>query len=927
MAGEPRSTNDRVLEPVEEVALYPDDLRTAERRWGRDARIGVALSGGGIRSATFSLGFFQGLARQKLVRHIDVLSTVSGGGYFGGFLGHLLRRATDFGFTRPRTPPELLEPSSPADPAAREGTGDRSAPDRSNADEVLLDPNSRPLKFLRENGRYLAPNGTGDLLAAAASTLRNWVSVLFVVGLLMLLIFTLLTLARFGLEDLARERMSELRWPVVWLSPFFLLVAAAIPLFVVPPGWAFWLAPDDPESDTAVRWIARWLAPLGIFALAALSLRANWDTRAEWFSLRNPIVILSFVSIVTTLRFVGGDRRHKGKPHLLRAYLSKALTRGLTVFAALLAIAVVDSIGQSIVELRNARILTLYGAMAGLVGLFRGRLLALATRLRAHESTPMPTTLLISGAAALLLLAFLGGIASVPHFVVRGIDPLPSWFPLGAPAGAMTRLWVMAGISALLVWAISFLWPFVNRSSMHELYESRLRRAYLGASNVKRSGQGEDRPPVSEPHMDDGLAWRAYDPSAWGGPIHLVNVTINETVDGRSQVQQQDRKGLGMTVGPAGVSVSRTHHALWRDLTLGTPWERIKEQCRDAFQGAQAAISRTWRTRGKAATSDSAPFRVFPKNASPELLDVGQWIAISGGAVSTGLGSRTSLGLSLLTGFFNLRLGYWWNSGVDPSDRKGRTSRTGTQRALSRLRRLLPVQASLLDEWLARFPGVARAEWNLTDGGHFENMGGYELLRRRLPLIIVCDNEQDAAYEYAGLANLVRMARVDLDAEITFLSDDDLLLKDGAMAPPVPMPDCVGSLESLRRGRRSTETVRRRGREEARQLNDGDATGLSLVHAALARVDYRSSGSASGDGRRAPGWLLYVKPSLVGDEPVDVQHYHAANPAFPHQSTADQFFDEAQWESYRRLGEHIASKLFDSREGLDNWVTRVANER
>ena len=141
------------------------------------------------------------------------------------------------------------------------------------------------------------------------------------------------------------------------------------------------------------------------------------------------------------------------------------------------------------------------------------------------------------------------------------------------------------------------------------------------------------------------------------------------------------------------------------------------------------------------------------------------------------------------------------------------------------------------------------------------------------------------------------------------------------------MPDCVGSLESLRRGRRSTETVRRRGREEARQLNDGDEAGLSLVHAALARVDYRTSGSASGDGRRAPGWLLYVKPSLVGDEPVDVQHYHVENPAFPHQSTADQFFDEAQWESYRRLGEHIASKLFDSRDGLDNWVTRVANER
>ena len=58
-----------------------------------------------------------------------------------------------------------------------------------------------------------------------------------------------------------------------------------------------------------------------------------------------------------------------------------------------------------------------------------------------------------------------------------------------------------------------------------------------------------------------------------------------------------------------------------------------------------------------------------------------------------------------------------------------------------------------------------------------------------------------------------------------------------------------------------------------------------------------------------PGTIIYLKPALTGDEPTDVRHYAAEHPEFPHQSTADQAFDEAQFESYRRLGFHIARKV------------------
>jgi hypothetical protein len=83
----------------------------------------------------------------------------------------------------------------------------------------------------------------------------------------------------------------------------------------------------------------------------------------------------------------------------------------------------------------------------------------------------------------------------------------------------------------------------------------------------------------------------------------------------------------------------------------------------------------------------------------------------------------------------------------------------------------------------------------------------------------------------------------------------------------------------------------------------------SLAHGAIARIRYPAIGKLPAE----EGWLLYVKPTLVGDEPPDVDHYHREHPDFPHETTADQFFDEAQWESYRKLGEHIAMKLFDGR--------------
>jgi len=62
--------------------------------------------------------------------------------------------------------------------------------------------------------------------------------------------------------------------------------------------------------------------------------------------------------------------------------------------------------------------------------------------------------------------------------------------------------------------------------------------------------------------------------------------------------------------------------------------------------------------------------------------------------------------------------------------------------------------------------------------------------------------------------------------------------------------------------------------------------------------------------------LLLVKPTLLGNEPTDIVQYAANHPSFPQEPTSDQFFDEAQWESYRKLGEHIGARLSEVLESL-----------
>jgi len=885
---------------AQELAVEEEILLETRRRAAADTpakpiqgpRVGLALSGGGIRSATFSLGLLQSLARHGLLRRIDYLSTVSGGGYIGGFLGALFVR-----------PPE----------------GEGNAAQRVEA--TLADPRSRPLAWLRENGRYLTPGGSGDSLLAGAVVIRNWVALQVVLGT-----FALLVLLGMGLLRVYAQRqdwvgsdhflLAQLVKGPIWWSPFVLMPLAVFMAWIVPAGWAYWLVASPVQRRLAPGTWIREVPPLatalatvglcawGLFHAGDLTPLLGGATKWVLWGVGGPGA-LAVLFYLVTLTWAAIRRSSpillKEEPVLgPRRRLTDLLRVGFAVLLATGLMALVDSLGQSLyaywaheVHLPGPSMvqntlrvladnwkalvafLTSLGAFSAAVMKALGVLRDLAgeakevgrfKRLLLRSKAPLN---LVALATALLLVVT---VFTAFSFLCHGI----TWgwqVPAGDPGAAiaqylrpgesilpqpflvdydrqLTWLGWAFGLAALLSLAFGRTFEFLNQSSLGPFYAAMLTRAYVGASNPGRKGSN-----TAHVVEGDDLPLSGYAPHLTGGPLHLINATLNETCGGGSQVVQKDRHGLGMAVGPAGIQVGVRHFASWV-----VPGRDLRGQ-----EGVAEGAFGVFRVRDAKARFD------------PEPLTLGRWMGISGAAASTGMGARTSLGTSLLMGFFNVRMGHWWRSGVDPAHRLHAAE--GMVASLRTLpSRLFTVQVHLLDEFLARFHGTARMHWYLSDGGHFENTGCYELIRRRVPVILLCDDGADEGYLFGDLVNLIRKARVDFGAEIRLLDREGLK----ALFPKGPVPFCT--LEELRAGMAA------------------EGPGRAPASAAVAAVTY--------DGDDAPGSFIFLlKPSLTGTEPLDVAKYREAKPDFPQQTTADQFFDEAQWESYRKLGEHIGDQV------------------
>lgn len=783
----------------------PEEARRtlSSRPWG------LALSGGGIRSATFCFGLITALAKNRLLHRFDLMSTVSGGGYIGSAIGKLFHNAGEIG----KPDPLKLEH------------------DLGEVQAHWFDI------WLRANGRYLIPRGLKDILFALANFGRNLFGVHVELALLSLILGSVLValdLAVWQWADCSVGPEGCGRWPSVdsALIGFF----ADFPtlwIVLVPVAWigsilscAYWALPTRNGQSLGIqRALTAILAGAGIVLLLRDSVRWLNDWLPSWLvapAFPGALVALAIgllsAWVVGILLAKCLGNKAKNDFDGTRNALTKALAITLSVALGIVLLGWVDYLAWALANFNTTSQSQLAAVLV---------LLAVALRATVPMIADLPKSLVpgtrrvvlggINVLGILLAAALLVFWVSLLHRATASVlfNPLSAPPKLDFGLAWQYLLWLATPV-VLMVLVSATNRDFLNRSSLYAFYRARLIRAYLGAANPKRFESAASSPQssfslakghelssrVTQVAEGDDLSMSAYRPHEGGGPVHLINVCVNQTHDPMGGLFNQDRKGSLLTVGPGGYL-----------LHGGAGWQ--------PGDGTQS-------------------------------LSLGAWMAISGAAVAPGLGKSTRSGIAALLMMSGIRLGYWWDS--QGMGRQSPAGRVGKYR-------------QLLSELFGRFVGDQRQDWFLSDGGHFENTAAYALLREQCELIVVADCGADPRYAFGDLENLVRKARIDLQAEITFLRP---------IRPDRDLPVVFGSLNEL-------------------------ASPDSEACLALARVDYLAT--------QLTGYLIIVKPNMSNGAPVDLVNFKSDNPLFPQEPTTDQAFSEAQWESYFQLGKALGQYL------------------
>ncbi len=808
--------------------IYTDESANIERRrklvgskcGERKGRSGLSLSGGGIRSATFSLGFVQSLVKHKVFRDIDYLSTVSGGGYTGAFISSCLAASSSEG----ESPPETA-PSDESGAGDSESASTASPPPSLPVDTQLRDE-SVAGRAVRNGARFLRVDDlVGKAVAAAAIAYGIVINTAVLFAGLIAIASLVAAIAPEHVGAILEANSSILPGQVWgWIGvtvvslPFLYLF-----LRCASPRAGFTSSVGKAAALTLVASLVLGAAEL---ACAAFS---HWQTDGRLLLVVGGIYGASLVVAGVLFLF----RRRRGALGvviaLLGTVLPVAVALSFLVLANLLAtdssssaegvgapdaatggptgdftwqwillglVAIAAAVAAVLVmnwrhPSRWTRTVSVFvrgaGLTIGVAGFFYLALALFEKFLSADDAALRFHPALVAGGLALLA-AILVAISAVP----RASKSLEVWgafvLVVAAPAAALaiaihlgsvvpltpTGLALVAGLSTLAL----FFSVDVNETALHFLYRARLAATFI----VDANGQARRR--------------ELADLASGAAPYHLINSAVNLPAS-----KNPDLRGRR-----ADFFVYSRHHS-------GSP-----------IVGYRPTAQWT--------------------NVNPAL-DLATAMATSGAAVSSLMGRFTIAALTPLTTLANLRLGYWLRN-------PGHEKVTGPSSPDARY--LLCEARGQVHENL---PFVY-----VSDGGHIENLGLYELLRRRCKLMIVVDGEADADRSCRAIVKALRHAKIDLGVSTEI------------------------DLSSIRRSRDE----------------------YSGAHFALGVVDY----GTDLDGKKLPrGYILYVKASLTGDEDVQILDYHERHPEFPHQSTADQLFDEDQFEAYRALGEHIGDLLFD----------------
>ncbi|NJO12165.1 MAG: hypothetical protein HC872_00355 [Gammaproteobacteria bacterium] len=307
-------------------------------------------------------------------------------------------------------------------------------------------------------------------------------------------------------------------------------------------------------------------------------------------------------------------------------------------------------------------------------------------------------------------------------------------------------------------------------------------------------------------------------------------------------------------------------HELWRTAAATYPLPIINTTL-NITHGEELA----WQQRKSPVVLDDAVslrqlrngYRSSKQYGGPGGISVGTAVTISGAAANPEMGQNSSPAMGFLMTLFNVRLGAWLGN---TSERGQHTFRQpGPRQAL---RPLLTELFGLAD--------AAGRYVNLSDGGHFDNLGLYEVVLRRCRYILISDAGQDDQFTFEDLGNAIRKIRIDFGVRIEFKKEIRILPRD--------------------------------------PVGNDPKTGF---YCATAIIHYEDM-----DEGAQPGKLVYVKPTICGENPVpyDVYSYSRASDMFPHEPTSDQWFSESQFESYRALGMHIFEQLPASSGSIQSFI-------
>jgi hypothetical protein len=879
ITGSPENSGTEIKTKVQNKIVIQDAMNPFEKV----KQMGVwalAFSGGGIRSATFNLGILQGLAEKKLIGKFDYLSTVSGGGYIGSWLTAWIKRNESVVKVSNR----LCTTISP-DPSGAE---------------------LKPIKWLRMYSNYFSPDSSimsVDSWTVGITWLRNTLLNQIVIFLVFL---SLLFAGNFFYELWSTYLIHHLNpswlevgiWSFILLFPVALLsglgmyayheaifwrwnvrgenankIGTAIIIIALVGAYLIssWLSSDYKNSGGEVASIydkIEIFAPTAVVSFVCLYIVAyfgkyvdcimkfttsRWN--AQWilfFFTLLPVgfglICLAFVSsLLENMPTISLGSVTEGK-RVLQFILGVPMTLEVFAFTIVARMGLLGKyfpderrewwgrIGASIHRICFFWILVFTSALIGwtfiqyafheyalpsiaatggwvaLVGACVRAAFSSKSAGKGDEKGPYASFLKILSMVGPYLF-ILGLLILLPAF----IQPLLALIKVPFLNYGLTIPILLQNFLVLfLCAAVAYLMARqlgVNEFSMYNFYKNRLVRAYLGGTRRSTTRQKSANAFTGFDREDDQLLKTFRNKEGYHGPYQVLNCALNASQG--QELDRQDRKAESFIFSP---------------LFCGFDFSMARDST-----DSNKSYDYAFRETGEYAFNDGGPF-------------IGTAMAISGAAVNPNQGYHSSPPIAFLLTIFNAQMGRWLGN-----PRKQSWLESDPKSGLGYMISDLINKSSTRDRFIS-----------LSDGGHFDNMGLYEMVRRKCPYIILCDAEQDGKFTCEGLANAIRRCRIDFGAEIEI---------------------DISQIVERTDGRHSKN------------------------HYALGKITYV--------GENQTGVLLYIKSSIDGNEPVDVYEYALKNETFPHQTTADQFFNEEQFESYRKLGLHIAGMALSDKTVLN----------